>query len=428
MDFLSSFDKLLTPFFVGLLVATGVGVIVGLEREFNTQGDTRHIGGIRTFILTTLLGYCAGWAAKGSYPAVLVVVLAGFFGLVGVAYYAQTKKGNMGLTTEIALFLTLMLGVLISEGFMRESLAVVVIVTLVLSLKQELHGFIQRLTEEEMFAFIKFIVLALLVLPMLPDEPFGPEGLLNLRDIGWIVVLVLSISFVGYLLLKFGGAEKGVLLTAIVGGLFSSTLVAWVFSAKSREHREMGPIFGAGIVMASAIMYIRVFVLTVIFARSLAFMLLPCLAIMLVLSLLPAWYTLRQQKQPADTPELSPGNPLDLKNAVFFVILYVGISLMMYASRQWFGPAVTYLSAVIAGVTDLDAVTISTAKWAALQPEQFRQAAVIVLIAVLSNSLFKLGISLVKGAPEMRRQVLLGFGPVLLTGAAFWVYWQTSGQ
>ena len=329
----------------------------------------------------------------------------------------------MGLTTEIALLLTFILGIVISGGHFRESLAVVVLMALVLSLKEQLHNIIRQITEEELFAFIKFIVMALLILPMLPDQPFGPENLLNLRDLGWIVVLVLSISFAGYMMLKFGSAKKGILLTALIGGLISSTLIAWFFSGRSRERKDLSAAFGAGIVLASSIMFIRVFVLTMLFAFPVALSLLPALLVMLLASLFPAWSFTRQNKFDSDAPQLSPGNPLDIKNAVFFVLLYIGVTFLMFSSRQWLGTTMTYLSGAVAGIADIDAITISTAKWAATAPEQNRQATIIILLAVMSNSVFKLSVSLLNGSAEMRRPVLTGFGLILLVGVVFLLYW-----
>lgn len=423
MDWPESLNTVLSPFFIGLLVSAGVGLIIGLEREFNAHDEPAHIGGIRTFILVAILGYIAGWVGKSGYPAVQIAVLSGFFLLVVVAYYAQALKGNVGLTTEVALLMTMMLGVLISAAYVRESLAIVVLMTLVLSLKEQLHGFIRRITEDELFAFIKFIVLALLILPMLPDEPFGPENLLNLRDMGWIAVLVLSISFTGYLLLKFGNPKKGIPLTALVGGLFSSTLVAWVFSARSRERKDLAPAFGSGIVLASSIMYIRVFALTLLFAHSIALILLPPLFLMLLASIIPTWRALRARPPETEAPQLTPGNPLDVKNAILFILLYIGVTFLMFGSRQWLGSTLTYLSGAVAGIADIDAITISTAKWAAITPDQYHQAAIIILLAVMSNSLFKLLVSIFNGAAELRRPVVLGFGPVLVVGAAFVVFW-----
>ena len=419
MDWFDSLNNILTPFFAGLLVAGGIGLIVGLEREFNTLNDPSHLGGIRTFTLVSVLGYAAGFISNNTTPAILVVVSAGFLVFVVVAYFVQTQKGKMGLTTELALLLTFLMGTFISEGYIRESMAIVVVITVVLSLKEQLHGFIKQITGEELFAFIKFIVFALLVLPLLPDEPFGPEGILNARDIGWIVMLVLAINFAGYLLLKFSSRHKGILLTALIGGLFSSTLVAWVFAARSREKPELASAYGAGIVLASSVMFVRVFLVTAMFAYPVAWILFLPLSLMLVVSLFPAYQVLRRTREETPGPDISATNPLDIRNALFFALLYIAVALLMYASRHWLGDTFAYLSGAIAGIADIDAITINTARWAAGDRVNVPVAANIILLAVLSNSVFKLSVSLARGVRGVYRPVLMGFGFVLAVGVLF---------
>ena len=423
MDWLESLRSILPPGLVSLIVSAGVGLIIGLEREFNTHDQPTHVGGIRTFVLAASLGNVSDWVSQHTAPALLVAVLAGFVLLVLVAYFVQTQKGKLGLTTPMALVLTFLLGVANSRGLMQESLAVVVLMTTVLSLKEQLHGFVQQITEDELFAFIKFIVLALLILPMLPTTPFGPDNLLNARELGYIVVLVLSISFAGYLLLKFGSPHKGILLTAVLGGLFSSTLIAWVFSSKSRERNDLSRAYGSGIVLASSIMFIRVFVWVSVFAFQVAKDLFVPLLLMFLVSLVPTWQVFRAHKKEDGVPPLSPGNPLDIRNAVFFALLYIGITLFMSASRLWLHPALTYLSGALAGIADIDAITISTAKWAATPSGQSREAAVTVLLAVMSNSLFKCLVGMLRGSADLRKPVGLGFGLVLLVGAVWVFFW-----
>lgn len=427
MDWLESLSSILPPAFISLIVSAGVGLIIGLEREFNTHDEPAHVGGIRTFVLVAVLGNVSDWIAKHTAPAVLLVVTSGFMLLVSVAYYVQTQRGKIGLTTEIALLLTFLLGIINAEGMMQESLAIVVLMTTVLSLKEQLHGFIQQITEEELFAFLKFIVLALLILPMLPTRPFGPDNLLNARDLGFIAVLVLTFSFTGYLLLKFGNPQKGILLTAIIGGLFSSTMIAWVFSAKSRERVDLAPAYGSGIVLASSIMFIRVFVWLSIFAFPVAMKLFIPLLIMLLVSLIPAWGVFRNHKKTGGSAPLSPGNPLDIKNAILFIFLYAGITLLMSASRAWLNQTMTYVSGAVAGIADIDAITISTAKWAATPGGQSHEAANIVLLAVISNSIFKCLVSVFNGTPAIRKTVGLGYGLVLLVGFGWLIFWLIQG-
>jgi uncharacterized membrane protein (DUF4010 family) len=416
MDLIAAFQALFPPFFTGLLVAFGVGLIIGLEREFNTMGAPGHLAGIRTFSLTAILGYLAGWLGQSGRWELAVLLLSGMVLLVVIGYFLRAREGHNGLTTELALLLILLLGIAISMGFRQEALAVVVVTTVVLSLKEQLHFVVRQLTQEELSAFLKFIVLALLLLPMLPNQQFGPEGLLNFQEIGWVVVLVLSISFAGYLLLKFGGAHRGVLLTAVIGGLISSTLIAWAFSARSKERKEYSDVLGAGIVLASSVMFVRVYLLSSVFSASLGKMLFWPLLLMFIGSMLPLWQIYRSPKPALDTPSLSPGNPLDIRNALVFLFLYVGVTYLMYASRTWMEGKMTYVSGAIAGLADSDAITISTSKWAAVAPDRLSEAATVILLAILSNTLFKLGISIINGDKSLIRPVGLGFGAVLLLG------------
>lgn len=423
MDWFESFKAVLPSTFISLLVSAGIGLIIGLEREVNTHDQPSHVGGIRTFVLVAILGNVAEWVSRQANPYVLGIVLAGFLLLVGVTYYIQAQKGKLGLTTQVALLLTFLLGVANSVGHVRESLAIVVIMTTILSLKAQLHLVAHKITEQELFAFLKFIVLALLVLPLLPTTPFGPKDLLVPRDLGYIAVLVLSLSFSGYILLKFGSPQKGILLTAVIGGLFSSTMIAWVFSAKSREREDLADAYGSGIVLASSIMFVRVFIWVSIFDFSMAGILLPPLFLMLLVSLIPTWQVIRNREKGAEAPPLSPGNPLDIKNAILFVLLYCGITLLMSLSRQWLNQAMTYVSGAVAGIADIDAITISTAKWAATPNGQDQEAAIIILLAVMSNSVFKWLVSIFNGAVALRKPVGLGFGLVLLVGTGWLLFW-----
>ncbi len=422
-----SLSLFISPFIQGLLVTIGIGLIIGLEREFNTRQEAAHLGGIRTFPLVAILGFSLVSVSKYSTPLLFAAALIGIFLLVAVAYWVQTQKGKLGLTTELALLITFTLGAMAAYGALVEAVSITVFVTTLLSLKDQFHGFIERITEEELFAFIKFFIIALLVMPLLPDQPFGPKGLLNAREIGWIVVIVSSISLAGYLALKFGGLQKGILLTAVAGGLFSSTMVAWVFSQRSRETPEAAATYSAGIVLSSTIMYLRVLFLVWVFHPALApTMLLPCGALLLA-SLLVVWFLARHQKQGGAVGDFPLGNPLELKNALFFVVLYGVVSLFLFYSAEWFGNAGLYATGTLSGIADIDAITISTAKMSNRQGVGTADAANVILLAMLANTCFKLGVSMLRGTPLLRRLTALGFGLTLLVGAVilmlriFWI-------
>jgi uncharacterized membrane protein (DUF4010 family) len=294
--------------------------------------------------------------------------------------------------------------------------------TALLSVKEQVHGIVKKITEEEMFAFIKFTVLALLILPILPDKSFGPEGLINSLELGWLVIIVLSISFTGYLLLKFVG-QRGILLTAIIGGLLSSTMVTWVFSERSREKPELSASYGAGIILASSVMFIRAFALAAVFYQPVARLLVIPLSVLLVLNLLTAYRIYRLQQHNGETPSLNPGNPLDIRNAVVFTLIYTGITFGMYYARQWSGQVGVYLSGAISGIADIDAITISSAKWASADTEQTGFAASVIILAILSNTVFKAVLSYIRGSEALGKSVVTGFGIILITGTTWLLLW-----
>jgi uncharacterized membrane protein (DUF4010 family) len=415
-------NTILPPFFLHLLVTAAIGLIIGLEREFNTHSERAHVGGIRTFTLAAILGYLCGTVATNSVMWVIPFTILGFFLLLSVIYYFQVRQERYGLTTELSMLTTLLLGIFVSQGYVQESLAVVVVMTALLSVKEQVHGIVKKITEEEMFAFIKFTVLALLILPILPDKNFGPEGLINSLELGWLVIIVLSISFTGYLLLKFVG-QRGILLTALIGGLFSSTMVTWVFSERSREKPELSASYGAGIILASSVMFVRAFALAAVFYQPVARLLAVPLGILLLMNLGIAYRVYRLQKHNGETPSLNPGNPLDIRNATVFTLIYTGVTFGMYYARQWSGHLGAYISGAISGVADIDAITISSAKWASGDPEQTSFASSVIILAILSNTVFKAVLSYTRGSAELGKAVMAGFGLILIVGLTllFWM-------
>lgn len=409
--------QFIPPFIKGLVTATGIGLVIGLEREHSMQTEKPHLAGFRTFPLICIFGYLTGIVAQDYSMAMLPAATAGLLLLVAVAYYVQTQHGKLGLTTEFAIILVYFLGIMVAHGKTNDALAVVVIATLLLSLKDEFHSFVARITEQELLAFVKFFVIALLIMPNLPDKTFGPEGILNYRAVGWVIVIVSSLSFVGYLLLKFGGMQQGILITALLGGLFSSTMVAWVFGARSRESPALVKTYAAGILLSSTIMYVRVVALSALFNLGLAYQLaIPC-GIMLLVSLFAVWRIMKMdgvhKKESGDIPL---GNPLDLKNALFFGMLYIAIGYFLYYSQLWMGASGAYLTGLVSGVADIDAITINSAQMATRDEALLKEATKIVLVAMMSNTVFKTTIATLRGHQQIRPYLLITFGAVVVVG------------
>lgn len=411
----------LNPFFISLLTSTGIGLIIGIEREFNAvaEKDHDHFAGIRTFPLVAVLGCVITFLSQNGADWLLVVATAAFIALVGVAYYISSIAGQHGVTTEVSLILTFLLGAMTAMEFIREALVVAVITTTLLSLKGKFQAIISQVTEEEIFALVKFIILCMLLFPFLPDEQYGPNGLFNPREIGLVIVLVTGLSFAGYLLAKFAGTGKGTLLTALLGGLISSTAVTWVLSSRSKESdRSFSNIYAAGISLASAVMFIRVALVTFIFNKDVFILLIiPCV-LMAVSQGVFAYFLSRGNVKPASESALKLGNPINLLNALGFGVIYVGIGLLVFYSDKHLGNQGLYISGLISGLADVDAITISMAKFAHASSKTEVSVAVIV-IAMMSNTLVKGCISYFKGSREMGKKAALALGTAIATGGTY---------
>jgi uncharacterized membrane protein (DUF4010 family) len=416
-------SPLITPYLLSLLVATGIGLIIGLEREFRKIPEKDHLAGIRTFPLVSILGCTTTYIALSISPWVLVGASFAFILFVSTTFYVRASPGHSGITTEISLIITFALGAMSSLQLTKEALAAAVITTTLLSLKGQFHTFISKITEDELFAFIKFIVLAMLLFPFLPDTHYGPDGIVNPQEIGLIVVIVSSLSFVGYLLVKFSGTQKGILLTAFFGGLFSSTAVTWVFS--SRSHTPGSPhadLYAAGITLASSIMFLRVALVTLIFNKTLFLAVLgPCI-VMSVTGFGFAFFLARNTKKIEATSEVELGNPVNILNAFGFGLLYVCISFLVLYANEYMGNKGLVLSGLISGLADVDAITISMSKFAGVA-EKITVSALVIIVAAISNTLIKIIISSVKGSRELKRKVSLSLGVTILTGALYILVW-----
>ena len=256
-------------FLIRMLVTAGIGFVLGLEREYSQYSEKGEIfAGLRTFTLVALLGFLTAYLG---ITFTYWIFIAGFLGvvtIVAISYWVTSNEGNIGSTTEFAIIFTFLLGGLVLVGSINLSLALTVITLVLLSLKLRLKSMIGQLTQKELFAFVRFVVIALLILPFLPDSYYGPYEVINPREVGWIIVLTSGIGFVGYILMKFLGTDRGILLTSILGGLVSSTLVTFTFSKKSKEIPELSQNYAVGIFAAATIMVLRIFLLVFIFNKA----------------------------------------------------------------------------------------------------------------------------------------------------------------
>ncbi len=395
----------------------GIGLILGLEREYDKLKD-QGFAGIRTFPIVAILGFSLGNLTEKFTPWLLIVSLGAFILFLAFNHFFQKQEEyGKGLTTNLALIATFVLGVMVSAQYYRDAVATAVIIVTLLSLKTRFRMVISNITSEELFAFIKFSIIALLILPFLPNKTYGPNDLLNPFEIGSIIVIVSFLNFIGYLLVKYVGSKKGILLTAILGGLISSTAVTWSYASRSVESSELSRKYAAGIIIASAIMFPRLALLAYIFNNALlTYLALPFCVLTLVCLVVSLLLIKRDTNKPDTNIKL--GNPMNLLNAIGFGVIYIVILFAVFYSNEFFGESGLYYSALIAGLADTDAITISMAKFS-LDGEKLKVASSVIIAAIMSNMLVKLGITIFKGSKTAGKFVGYTFGGVILIGIIY---------
>lgn len=411
-----SFTLTQGEFIVRLLVAIGIGSVIGLERQYSAMKENSHgFAGIRTFVFLVLLGFIAGLFYFLFSPWIYVAILLGVSILTSVSYWFTATQGDRGSTTEFTALIAFVLGSMTLIGLIEISLMITVIVVLVLSSKFRIKTIVGTITAEEMYDFIRFVVMALLIFPFLPDQYFGPYNVLNPREIGWVIILTSGLGLVGYALTKFLGPKKGILLGGIVGGLVSSTAVTWVYAKKSKENENLAASCATAILAASSIMFIRVLIWTFIFNQTLFNRLFPAVALVFLSAIgITLFIFFKRQNLNLAETEIPLKKPLDLKGAIVFGLIYTVILLVVSYANENLGESGTLISSAIAGFSDIDAITISLSKLSGLKLDM-GIAALAILIAAISNTLVKMGIGIYAGSAALKKNLLIGYGTVFLT-------------
>lgn len=401
------------------LITVGIGLLMGLEREYakkKNRTEEEIFAGIRTFPLISLTGFLLMFLGDERSAWIPALGTFGFMLFVIASYWTSYHEKRSGGTSQMAMIIAFLLGGMVQVGHMGMAILSGIVVTGLLALKFQLHTAIGRIDQKDIFALLQFVVLSVLVYPLLPDQAYGPYEVLNPRDIWRIVIIILGVDFFGYLLAKFIGSKKGTLITGILGGFASSTAVAWSFSRKSRKDEVNVDAYAGGIVLASSIMFPRVLIWMYLWNQELLRELFLPVVVIGAIGVGAGIIIVKRggREQEGSVPQ--PRNPLNIKSAVSFGVLYSGILLLVAFSQENFGDKGIYLASSISGLTDVDAITISMSQ---LGGERFSLfvSHVSIVIGMIANSLLKYGISLGFGSSLMRKQVSLGFLPMIL--AAF---------
>lgn len=403
--------------------ALGLGMLIGLERE-RTRGESYIFAGVRTFALVALLGATAVFAgAQSGLPWIPAVVFIAVTALVIAAYFITANKGDIGMTTEVSVLLTFLIGGLCAWGQVGIAGAIAVAAMLLLALKGWLHDVAKRIEPSDVEATLKFAIITLIVLPLVPNIDYGPTGLevINPYKTWLMVVLIAGLNFAGYILVKVVGREHGLGITGLLGGLVSSTAVTLGFSQRSRAEPGLTPVLALAILLAWTVMFFRVVVevgvVNLSLAKDLALGMVLMGAVSLGISLF-LWRKGRsQEKDKKEKAEVEAGhNPFELGEAIKFGALFAVVIFIASAAQVYFGNTGLYLAGALAGLTDVDAIALSMANLALQDQGNAGPAARTIVIAVISNTMVKCGMAIWLGAPSMRRTMIPITGALAASG------------
>ncbi len=397
-----------------LIISLALGFLIGLEREYAKRvvDKEEQFAGVRTYTIIALFGFLCAFLSPRFGDWLFIAGLLGLIAMVITTYVMTAKSGSYGITTELSGILAYIIGALVFQDEILLAVIATVVITSLLSLKVKLHSFVATLTPGEIRAFIQFVIISAVVLPFLPDEPFGPNGVWNLHEIWTMVILVTGISLVGYLLAKILGARKGTLLAGIVGGLVSSTAVTLSAARRTREQPNTSNVIAAvSIIAATALLYPRILLETWLMNRQLAFQLaLPITFITLVA--LGAALLIHRKNGKETAVEVPTKNPLNFGVAIQFALAYMAVLWLMDLASEHYSARGLYVASLVFGATDMDAITLSIARDADIT--NTLQGMTAVLLATLSNTVMKFLLVVFFGDKSLRKWVGLGFGAIFL--------------
>jgi uncharacterized membrane protein (DUF4010 family) len=404
-------------------IALGLGLLVGLQRERVAS----PLAGFRTFPLISVSGTMAALLAQTFGGWILGGGLIALAGLIVVGNVAKQKKGDLdpGLTTEVAMLLMYGVGAYLVVGHTAVAIAIGGGVAVLLHLKPQMHSLAARIGNEDFKAIMQFVLISFVILPVLPNQAYGPYQVLNPHRIWILVVLIVGISLAGYVMYKLFGEKAGVMMGGILGGLISSTATTVSYARRSRQARGGSKLAAQVILIASTVVFVRVLVLIAATApvslREAGPPLGAMLAVMIVLSA-GTWFMERHAKVQMPIQ----GNPTELKSAILFAALFALVTLGVAAAKEHFGQRGLYLVAILSGLTDMDAITLSTTQIVQSGQTDVHTGWRLILAAALANLVFKAGTTAVLGDRKLFLRVSALFGVAFAAGILILILWPRS--
>jgi uncharacterized membrane protein (DUF4010 family) len=399
-----------------LAIALLIGLVIGLEREIAQEGRQNvKFAGLRTFGIVGLMGGVCAYLASQQYLIFAAALLA-ITALTGIAYYKATEiSKHLGFTTEMALLLTFLLGGLTYYDY---TIAVIlsIVVTILLAFKDPLHEFTYRLPKEEFYDTLKFALIAIVILPILPDQAYGPLGVINPYQLWLFVVIITGISFVGYFLVKWLGTDIGLSLTGLLGGLASSTAVTTNMAVRTKEEKGIEYPAMAATTLANTVMVVRVLFLISLFDASLLTYIYLPMGVMFVVSILVASYFYIQGRAGGKGKAIQLKTPFSIVPALMFTAFIAIILFVSKAALVYVGTYGLYLTSAFAGLADVNAITVSTSQLASGGVAGPHIAVLAIMLAVFVNLAVHGIYALYFGTKKFSMYVFAMAGTIILSG------------
>ncbi|MDH3908574.1 MAG: DUF4010 domain-containing protein, partial [Gammaproteobacteria bacterium] len=413
---MQAFDPGLNTQIIGLGIALAIGFIIGLEREW---AENKPVG-VRSFALIAAFGGISALmlSETGGWP-----IAAGLLVLGMVLVMHLRNRQLEGITTLIAAFVVYLLGAAAVAGYWLPAIVLGGAVTVLLHWKKPLHKWVDRLGDRDFEIIVRFVLIALVILPVLPDKNFGPYEIFNPFTTWFLVVLIVGINLAGFVAFRLVGARAGGWLAGLLGGLVSSTATTISYAGMSKQQRSLGPVAALVILVASTVVYGRVLIELAVVApdlvKTMAGPALVFATVLLGLSVI----AFRGFGSESETELPEPDNPARIRQALAFAALYVVILFAVAAAREMIGDEAVYAVAFVSGLTDVDALTLSVAQLYSGGETVGFDAWRAIFLATLSNLLFKIVAASFLGSPELRKW-MLGTGAIALTaGMALLLLW-----
>jgi uncharacterized membrane protein (DUF4010 family) len=409
-----------TESFIDPLIALGLGLLVGLQRERTAP----PIAGFKTFGLASLLGAVVASVSADTGPWLLAAGLLAVLGVMAIGNAIQIRSGDAtpGQTTEVAILVMYMVGALTVMGSTPVAIVIGGAVAVLLHLREELKGAIMSMTDRDLRAIMQFALVSLVILPVLPNRTFGPFDVLNPRNIWLMVVLIVGLNLAGYAAFRWLSSKSGTAVAGLLGGVISSTATTFAYARNTQAGTVPARASAAIIWIASSVVYIRVMIeigaVAPRFLMTAAGPLLLMLGLFVVLAAL-TW----NSAAPVSDTSLEPRNPTQLRAAVVFGALYAGILFAIAAAESYLGSAGLYATALISGLADIDAITLSTSRMVAAGRLDADVGWRLIVAASLSNMVFKLGIAWVLGGRVLGRRLGMLTAVAIGGGTALILLW-----